>query len=619
MKKTVASVLLAVVACGSAQARRIGFSCDHVDQAGYRAFAETGKRLGATHVSACEIEESLWQWDAAQNRFDPYPNWSMHRPALMKFVTPAPLKPYFPEDYVRRNRTALAERAAILGELGLKAVFTGMEPMYWPERAFRDHPAWRGPRVDQARRARTEYYSPCMDNPEVRAMYVDAVEELCRICPFETFQLMTNDSGAGICWHGGLYSGQNGPLACKGRGMADRVADFLSVFQEGAARCGLKATVDIFAFLPSDVPAILAKLHEGQSCWNQTAKGRSAVNLIGFHSLTHDKTLPIGALPRLGWIARQIQAAQADPGSDIRISLRNMDEADTLALLDAYLHKPIGEGVAARWRALEDVAGAFVAAEDAAKLAEVWELIERIETTFNPVRTGAAHLMLTGCVHQRWLTRPFVAFPEELTGADRDYWRNYQMQARSEAEACRLTNIEANEMLGGDGALLLVGRMVRGTMDPLFKEAIAKTRQCRGKDAAGAKYVEATALKLEMYRALAHCIVNAIEFQNALDACDRSKPPARETVHTGWQGSVILDDLNRITRDEIDNTHEIIRLLGEAQKRGVRVLRTAESDAFETVMNLPTPAKLVKDLRRKTEIMEDHRRDFLRFLESRNR
>ena len=66
----------------------------------------------------------------------------------------------------------------------VQADFSGMEPAYFPEQAYLDHPKWRGARCDQTRRSRSEYYAPCVENPEVRRMYVDAVAKLCTVCPF---------------------------------------------------------------------------------------------------------------------------------------------------------------------------------------------------------------------------------------------------------------------------------------------------------------------------------------------------------------------------------------------------------------------------------------------------
>ena len=202
-----------------------------------------------------------------------------------------------------------------------------------------------------------------------------------------------------------FYSGQNGPVACRNRAMADRVADFLSIFQEGAAKCGLEATIDVAKFSESDIPAILAKLRPGQSVRNETATSKAAVNIIGFAKPTMDFTFPVACLPRMAYIAEQIQNAQRQPTADDRIFLRALDEVDTLALLKQYLHQPM--------------------------------------------RTGGAHLVLTGNVHQRWLTRPFVPFPAELTAEEKDYWHNFQMPAQTDADSYCLVDIEANRMFSG--------------------------------------------------------------------------------------------------------------------------------------------------------------------------
>jgi hypothetical protein len=132
-----------------------------------------------------------------------------------------------------------------------------MEPAYLPEQVYRDHPDWRGPRCDQARRARTEYYAPCIDHPQVRAMYVDAVRQLCQAAPFESFNFLTNDSGGGLCWCEGLYPGKNGPMACAKRPIGERIADFLNIFQEGAALAGYEAEVNVLHVDPVDEAAAL--------------------------------------------------------------------------------------------------------------------------------------------------------------------------------------------------------------------------------------------------------------------------------------------------------------------------------------------------------------------------
>lgn len=121
--------------------RKISLECPTADLREYRKLAELAKELGATHLSASQIEPSMWQWNV--NRYDPYPNWSLHRPTVFKYIVPEALKPYLPADYAKRNLDTLAERVAILKEFGLKATFAGMEPAYLPEAVYRDHPVAR--------------------------------------------------------------------------------------------------------------------------------------------------------------------------------------------------------------------------------------------------------------------------------------------------------------------------------------------------------------------------------------------------------------------------------------------------------------------------------------------
>ena len=89
-----------------------------------------------------------------------------------------------------------------------------LEPAYLPEAVYRDHPDWRGPACQHSRRAKHEYFAPCLDNAEYRKVYVEAIAELCRAAPFESFNFLVNDSGSGLCWCPHSYPGMNGPAAC---------------------------------------------------------------------------------------------------------------------------------------------------------------------------------------------------------------------------------------------------------------------------------------------------------------------------------------------------------------------------------------------------------------------
>lgn len=626
MRKMTIGFAMAMAAAGAFAERKVTLECDTLDIGEYREYAKLAKDLGATHLGACSVEPSMWQWDAAANRFDPYPNWSMHRPTLFKFVVPEALKPYLPEDYAARNMARLKARAAVLKEFGLKASFIGQEPAYLPEKAYRDHPNWRGPRCDQCRRARTEYYAPCTDDPEVRAFYVEAMSKLCREIPLESFDFMCNDSGAGFCWYPRLYPGCNGPMACREKPVADRIVDFMSLLQEGAAKGGVKdLRVNMNRYCHPDVmQVVLPKLREGQAVHNRTAAKSVATNIIGFPNPFAEQTYPIYAMPRMVEIVKQLQKAEQDPDGNVSITVRALDEVDTIRLLKTYWNGTrIGEGPLARYAALHAVAATFVGEAEAEKLVRVWDDIEQAYVTWSWAATGG-HIFLLGTTHQRWLTRPLVCFPEELSPDEKSYYRAYQFQAEGEAQADDIKMLQGHRWLGGYGGTFAVQRSLQSTY-PTIDDAIDTTVALipAAKDAESSRYLKALELKLRLYRAVAENAGHAVDFQNYLD---EAKDPlvqaaaARDShAHPFDQGGRPFEMLNGLIRNEIGNTLRIIDFLERAQKLGVKIIRTADCDAFTNVMNLPPVDRLIRELKKKIEIMENHRRDVTRLYRSNNR
>lgn len=604
-----ATVLSAAVKAGT-----LTVGCPTADIGEFRELAAFAKTLGATHLDACQIEHSLWQWNV--NRHDPYPNWSMHRPSVFKFIVPEPLKQYLPADYAQRNLNALKARAAVLREYGFKADFRGMEPAYLPEQAYLDHPAWRGARCDQTRRSRAEYYAPCVENPEVRKMYVDAVAELCRTCPFDRFKFRCNDSGSALCWCEALYPGRNGPAACADVPMGKRVADALSIFQEGAARAGLPgARVNIRANVGPE-EAIFPWLKPGMSVNNRTSDGEAATYVIGFPNRFTDTTAPLLALSRMPYIARQIQAAQAHPDADVEIGLRSLNEHDSRLLLGEYLRKPIGAGPAARWTALQRIAAKIVGEGRAVELVEAWESLDGAVDLLERYQTGG-HLFLLGTLHQRWLTRPLVPFPGELKGEDRAYWRDFIFQAQEESDANNLLDLQAHRWLSGYGGFFLLRAQINGARPRAVRAAeLLKSLQSSAVDAEAARYLADQLAKTRMYVCILDNALHAVNFQFILDRTDFDEEPRDTSPVIREQGDVRLYELNLIVRAEIDNTHLMISILEGARDP---LFEHAATDKEQTIMRLGPKSSLIRDLRRKVAVMEAHRRDFLRLYKSYNR
>ena len=132
-------------------------------------------------------------------------------------------------------------------------------------------------------------------------------------------------------------------------------------------------------------------------------------------------------------------------------------------------------------------------------------------------------------------------------------------------------------------------------------------------DAEAKGYLESQHLKLRLYRALWLNIRNVIVCQTILDTADREEIPAQIPA-CGRLGDRRYLDFNEITRNEIDNTLEIISLLEQAKEP---ILQTADTPEFENIMLFGPD--IVNQLRKKIAIMEAHRRDVTRLFMSPNK
>ena len=594
---------------------KVGCPTANIEQ--YRKLAVLAKEFGATHLAADQIEPSMWQWNL--DRRDPYPNWSIERPTIFKFIIPKELKGYIPEDYTNRNLNTLKERMKILKEFGYKTTFNGMTPEYLPEAVYRKHPEWRGPRCDHPRRARKEYYAPCLDNPEVRQMYVDAIAELCRIAPFDSFELMTNDSGGGLCWYPGLYPGPNGPTSCYFVPMAHRVINLLTMFQEGAEKAGLKdIKVNLSRYFTREMlENALPLLKKNQYLKGKNATGSVERKVIGYMSVHNEHTFPMNCMTRMVQIATQLQSAQTAPNHDLHIMLRGLDEYDTIEFLKKYLNKKIAPGRAGVYNVLTDFASDLVGKEQAHKLVAVWDDVEKVHDALEPFATGG-HLFTLGTVHQRWLTRPLVMFPNELKPEEKDYYRQFQFQAQSEADADNMIDLQGYRWLSGYFTTFFMhnfyynqasSKLDRGAKTLLSLKPYAKNKEV-------ADYLEIQSKKLSLYKCIIHNAFNVIRYQYILDNTDYKRVPKDTTLVARDQGDVECSRLEGITRDEINNTVEMIKLISSTEKP---LLQHAKSDEFESCMILGTREKVLSDLRKKIDIMENHRRDPERLYKSYNK
>jgi hypothetical protein len=585
------------------------FKCNTSSPVEFEKLARTAAELGATHVFVSDLPKSIWQW--RKDLSDPYPNWGMMHASIFKVICPPELAAFLPAEYNRRNLQILTERCRILKSFNLKAAFSGCEPAWFTEEVYAAHPYWRGPRCDHTRRSTRAYYAPCIDNPEVLSLYRRSVAELCRQAPIEYFQFLTNDSGGGICWSNGLYPGPNGPESCKTRTFAERTTGFLGTIQEGAADAGFNAEVSIAGSIPDfEADSAVPLLKPGQVIQGRAAAGRVPAGSVGFfYDFYESDVYPVLGIPQPFRVARQLEAA--DPRGTIVYSLPSVDSTELPALIRKS-RTAMWKGLSGRVAALRELAAGMAGEAHADDLLQAWDSIDRCLEELSHMNEGGPILLL-GCVNQRWLVRPLVPFPLELKPEEKDYFRRFQFQAKSETEAADLMNLQDNWMIKG-----FSGRYLAETM---FTRAIKHTGDARVRIAAIAGAAPSPAVEkmmriLESRLAMLACVIrnalNTCRFQEILDRTDYSKKPEESPV---WH--LPADprgfDIRAVMRAEIDNSQEMIRLLESAPGPLIETAGTAgDEDIF-----LLNP-DLAGQLRRKIKIMLAHERDYDRLFSRSN-
>lgn len=591
--------------------RKIVFNSPTASIEEFKTFAEEAKKLGATHVNISQIIPSRWQWEL--DLTDPYPNWGMPIATIFKIIVPKELQPYLPVDYAKKNFDTIKKRCAILKKLGLKASFVGKEPAYLPESVFQDHPDWRGPRCEHPRRARNTYYAPCIDQPEVLEMYRKAIAELCRNAPIEVFDFLTNDSGGGICWSVSLYPGQNGLAWCEHRSYADRVVGFLSTIQDGARDAGLAAEVSFKygsgCISKAEVESVIPHLKPGQVINGKNKDGLTPAYAIGIIDYWSGVG-PVTGIPQIFKVAEQLQHIPQQDNVNLTFNFLSVEDfLDQYNLIENSALKPMGSMVE-KVQAVRSLATKQVGEENADQMMEVWDKIYK--AVHEIVAMGPDPIMLVGTINERWITRPFVPFPMKLTPDEKEYYRKFQFQANSEEEAADLMNLQGFEMINGYSGSLLAAWRLNLSINQL--ESAVNDVQKIAENLKDKNQVQ----KMELLRSRLKTLVcfyknakNAIQYQDILDRTDYEIQPEEQNYYP-LDGDQLLREIQIITRNEIDNTHELIALLESSKSP---LVKTAPSMEDEDIFNLGP--NIIEQLKKKVGIMLKHQLDVNRLYKRR--
>ena len=408
------------------------------DLALFERKAALAKELGATHVLITEgIPLATWESDGS----DPYPEWFMHHASLLKIFPPKDVLPYVDAEYAAKVSALLEKRCAILRKYSLKAAWNANEPAVMPEAFFAAYPELRGPRIDQPNRSRKAYWAPSVDEPETLAIYREAMQALLKTCPeVEQFNWVTTDAGSGFDWTPSLYPGINGNTNYKDRPMADRVSGFLINAQQAAADAGHQIKINITpiaarqwmlpTFSPDVLRDIVRELPRGLAVQGREGPdGRSFQGVATVGSGGGAAFYPVvgivvpsiegggggaGGGGGMGGAARA-GAGAGDAAPRVMFNLGDDTTVDFNYRLLKFTSGAPMRTLADRVTTLRAFAVSEVGEEQADNLLEVWSALDDAQRNLEILDFGG--MLRFGHVLNRWISRPMVPYPEELTAA----------------------------------------------------------------------------------------------------------------------------------------------------------------------------------------------------------
>jgi hypothetical protein len=523
----------------------------------------------------------------------------------------------------------LEARCAVLRKLGLKAHWNSNEPQVLPEAFFRAHPRLRGPRVDQPNRSRTAWFAPCADQPETLRLYRESLQALLARCPeVESFNFLTQDSGSGFCWVPALYPGANGPADCRDRPMAQRVSGFLVNLQQAARASGHEIVININpitprqwmipSFSPEVQASILHALPRGIALQGREGPDGRAFALGGHPGAAAGAFYPVIGIPvpDLGGARGSREgeedlpptaASDAPEPATPRPVLVNLGdetmELFTVRLLQATRGKPMRTWYE-RVTTLRAFAASLAGEEDADRLLEAWSTLGEAQRRLDALDFGG--MLRFGHVLNRWITRPLVPFPEQLTPEETRTYRPFLFQAKGEEQAADLVDIQAMRMYEGWGAKLLFQRVIETTLPDIRRarhtlDTLAKS----AKEDSARKDWQAIGRRLDALQCLLESADHMVSYQAHLDRVRALglKPEANPPL--GAQSDWARTDMLELARKEIDTAVRLQELLRDAS---APLLDTAPTAAEETIMRLGPD--LPAQLQHKIDVMNAHWRDY---------
>jgi hypothetical protein len=579
----------------------------------FEVFVAKAKENGATHVRITDnIPHSFWQFDTEG---DPYPAWYIHQPTLFKIFTPDKLKPYMNMEYAEKVASIFEERCKILRRHGLKAYYFATEPALLPEKFYTDNPELRGARVDHPNRSKVARFAPCVDTPEILALYREAMLLLQKRCPeIELITLFTSDSGSGFCWAHGLYAGRNGNSNCQHRPMAERIAGLLITLQQAAKEVGTEVEINMQPIHPRQW---MGTIQNQKQIAATLPKGLTLSRFPNASGETFDRGKPGWSgytfSPVIGLTnplqnARSLLRRSSNMKENSRLIVSNVNPESMEFNLGLYEHltQVKVENYAQMLQELRNYAIKLAGDQGADDLLQIWLALDRIANDLRVLNFGS--ILRFGPILTRWINRPLVPFPEELSPEDIAYYRPFLFQAKGEKQANNLIDIQAMRPFEGYGARLLVQRVYEMVMANLTKaQKLARSLHENEIDPSRKEEWNNLVNRLAVLHSLVQTIDNVVAYQALLDLVHSRGVKPEENPVLGVTASWDRQEIQRIARNEIDNAARLKRLL-ESSK--IPLIHTAKIPEYESIRVLGPD--LPSQLKRKIDIMNKHWLDYNR-------
>lgn len=587
------------------------------DLALFEKKAALSKELGATHMLVTEnLPLAAWEMDPA----DPYPMWFVHHAGLLTIFPPKELQPYVDSRYSAEVASVLQKRCEVLGKYGLKGVWSANEPEVLPEAFFTAQPELRGPRIDQPNRSRHVYFAASVDEPATLRMYRESMQSLLKTCPeVEQFNWLTTDAGSGFDWTSSLYPGINGNTNHKDRPLSDRVAGFLINAQQAAKDAGHEIQINLNPIAARSwmAPTFSADVLENTAHKlprGLAVQGREGPDGRPFTGVATEGG-PGAFYPVVGLVVPSISgSASAESKSSVRLMV-NFGDSTTIDFNDRLLKFTRGmpmHTLAERVTALRAFAASEVGEQQADNLVDAWSALNEVQQYLQVLDFGS--MLRMGHVLNRWVTRPMVPYPEDLTPAEKKDYRAFLFQAKSEEQAGDLIDIQAMRMYEGWGARMLFQRTIEVTLPRAHRalsliEGVERTATSDGPR----RQWQLTGKRLQAVIYLLQSANNMVVYQAQLDRVKAIGAKPEENPVLGVQSSWDRTDLMDTARNEIDSMTNLVQLLESTEEP---ILDLAETPAEETIMRLGP--NITAQIRHKVEVMNSHWRDYDRLFTTPN-